>query len=246
VVRSRDGDTVPTSYLAFLTVFVAPPLAALAALRVARWDGDRYRLAGVGVLVVLALAYTTPWDNYLVARGVWWYGEGTVAAWLWYAPVEEYLFVAAQTLLTGLWVQALSVDADGDFVPTRRDAAAGLLAGGLIGAAGVACLARDATVYLGAILAWGAPVLALQWAVGWRYLWACRRAFALAVLVPTLYLSTVDRWAIADGVWVLADQYTTGVAVLGLPVEEGAFFLATNVFVAQGLLLYDWVVARWR
>lgn len=235
-----------TSYLAFLALFVGPPLAVLAALRVTRWDGDYYRLGGVGVLAVLALAYTTPWDNYLVARGVWWYGEGTVAAWLWHAPVEEYAFVAAQTLLTGLWVQALPVDADGDFLPTRRDAAVGLLAGVLVGVAGVAFLTRDATFYLGAILAWAAPVLALQWAVGWRYLWARRRLFALAVLVPTVYLSAVDRWAIADGIWVLADQYTTGVTVLGLPVEEGAFFLVTNVFVTQGLVLYAWVVARWR
>ena len=234
------------TYIEFLAAFVLPPLVALAGLRAARWDGDYYRLGGIGVLLVLALAYTTPWDNYLVARGVWWYGDGTVVGWLWYAPVEEYVFVAAQTLLTGLWVQSLPVRADGDFFPDSRDAAVGLLAGALVGVVGVAFLARDATFYLGSILAWAAPVLALQWAVGWRYLWARRRLFALAVLVPTVYLSAVDRWAIADGIWVLADQYTTGVTVLGLPVEEGAFFLVTNVFVTQGLLLYAWVVARWR
>ncbi|SEW20206.1 lycopene cyclase domain-containing protein [Halobacterium jilantaiense] len=235
-----------TTYVAFLAAFVLPPLAVLAALRVARWDGDYRRLGGIGVLVVLAMVYTTPWDNYLVARGVWWYGDGTVAASLWHAPVEEYIFVAAQTLLTGLWVQSLPVRDDPDFLPTRRDAAAGLLAGVLVAAVGVAFLARDATFYLGAILAWAAPVLALQWAVGWRYLWARRRLYGVAVAVPTLYLSTIDQWAIADGIWVLADQYTTGLSVLGLPVEEGAFFLVTNVFVTQGLVLYAWVVARWR
>lgn len=235
-----------TTYVAFLAAFVLPPLAALTALRVARWDGDYYRLGGIGVLVVLAMAYTTPWDNYLVARGVWWYGDGAVAAWLWHAPVEEYAFVATQTLVTGLWVQSLPVRDDPGFLPTRRDAAAGLLAGVLVAAVGVAALTRDDTFYLGAILAWAGPVLALQWAVGWRYLWARRRLYAVAVAVPTVYLATIDRWAIADGIWVLAGQYTTGLTVLGLPVEEGAFFLVTNLFVTQGLILYAWVVARWR
>jgi len=239
---------VTVTYLEFLAAFVLPPLVALGAvrLRAPRRPHEALSLAGIGVLLVLALAYTTPWDNYLVARGVWWYGDGTVAAWLWYAPVEEYVFVAAQTLLTGLWVQSLPVRDDPGFFPTRGDAAVGLFAGLVVGLAGVAFLARDATFYLGAILAWAAPVLALQWAVGWRYLWARRRLFALAVLAPTVYLSAADRWAIADGIWVLADQYTTGVTVFGLPVEEGAFFLVTNVFVSQGLILYAWVVARWR
>jgi lycopene cyclase domain-containing protein len=238
---------VTETYVAFLAAFVAPPLAVLAALRVARRDGgDRYRVAGVGVLLFLALAYTTPWDNYLVARGVWWYGEGTVVGRIWHAPVEEYVFVAAQTLVTGLWVQSLPRDVDPAFAPSRRHALVGAAAGGLVGLVGAAFLYADATFYLGAILAWAAPVLALQWAVGWRYLWARRRTFALAVAVPTLYLAAADRWAIGDGIWVLADQYTTGVAVLGLPVEEGAFFLVTNLFVTQGLVLYDWVVQRWR
>jgi len=246
-LAGRDGAvaTVTASYLAFLAVAVAPPLAVLAALRVARWDGDWQRLGGVGVLLVLALVYTTPWDSYLVGRGVWWYGPGTVSGRLWNVPFEEYLFVAAQSMMTGLWVQALPVDADGDFAPTRRHAAVGLFAGALVGAAGVAALSLEATLYLGAILAWAAPVLALQWAVGWRYLWARRRLFAAAVLAPTVYLACVDRWAIADGIWVLGERYTTGVTVLGLPVEEGAFFLVTNLFLAQGLLLYDWVVQRW-
>jgi lycopene cyclase domain-containing protein len=234
------------TYLEFLAWFVVPPLAALTAYRLRTGSRDRYRLAGLGVLLVLALTYTTPWDNYLVGKEVWWYGEGTVAARIWLAPVEEYLFIAAQTVLTGLWVQALPHDVDASFAPTKRDAALGLLAGGVVGAVGAAFLFRDATFYLGAILAWAAPVFALQWAVGWRYLTARPRLVAVAVLVPTLYLASVDRYAIAEGIWVLSDQYTTGLTVLGLPVEEGAFFFVTNVFVTQGLVLYDWVVRRWR
>jgi lycopene cyclase domain-containing protein len=236
---------VTDTYAAFLAAFVAPPLAALAALRLSRGDRDAVRAAGLGVLFVLALTYTTPWDNYLVATGVWWYGEGTVVGRVWQAPVEEYAFVALQTAVTGLWVQALPARVDVDFAPSRRHAAVGLVAGAAVGLAGVAFLLADATFYVGAILAWAAPVLALQWAVGWRYLLDRPRTVAVAVVVPTLYLASTDRYAIAEGLWTLADQYTTGVTVLGLPVEEGAFFFVTNLFVAQGLLLYDWVVAKW-
>jgi lycopene cyclase domain-containing protein len=233
------------TYLEFLAWFVAPPLAALAVHRLAAGDCDRFRLAGLGVLLALALTYTTPWDNYLVGKRVWWYGEGDVVARIWLAPVEEYLFIAAQTAVTGLWVQSLRVDHDAGFAPSRRHAAVGLLAGAAVGAVGAAFLLRDATFYLGAILAWAAPVLALQWAVGWRYLLGRPRTVAAAVLVPTLYLASADRYAIARGIWTLSDQYTTGLTALGLPIEEGAFFLVTNLFVAQGLVLYDWVGERW-
>jgi lycopene cyclase domain-containing protein len=106
-------------------------------------------------------------------------------------------------------------------------------------------LTVDATLYMGAILAWAAPVLALQWAVGWPYLWARRRLVGVAIAAPTLYLSVADRIAIENGIWTLSSQYTTGIGVAGLPVEEGAFFFLTTVFVVQGLVLYPWVIDRW-
>ncbi len=53
--------------------------------------------------ILVALAYTTPWDNYLVATGVWYYDPARV--WnivLGYVPLEEYLFFVLQVTLTGL------------------------------------------------------------------------------------------------------------------------------------------------
>ena len=58
--------------------------------------------------ILLALVYTTPWDNYLVATNVWWYDPdlvtGITIGWV---PIEEYTFFVVQTLLTGLWTLAL-------------------------------------------------------------------------------------------------------------------------------------------
>jgi hypothetical protein len=67
----------------------------------------------------------------------------------------------------------------------------------------------------------------------------------VGTLVPTLYLCVTDRIAIEYGIWILSEQYTTGIFVAGLPVEEAAFFFVTNLFVVQGLVLYRLVTARW-
>ena len=64
----------------------------------------RVRVLRAGlVLAALALVYTTPWDNYLVASGIWSYPPGRVAVTLGWVPLEEYLFFVIQTALTLLW-----------------------------------------------------------------------------------------------------------------------------------------------
>ncbi|PSQ43907.1 lycopene cyclase [Halobacteriales archaeon SW_7_68_16] len=236
----------PLTYLQFHALFVVPPLAVLA---VAAWRRrlavDR-RVAGVGLAVItlLAVVYTTPWDSLLIERGVWWYGDGRVAGWVFGVPLGEFLFFVLQPALTALWTYHVCGRVVEGVNHSRADWLAGALAGVAVSLVGLALLARTSTLYLGAVLAWSGPVLALQWAVGWRYLLRTCRRVALAVGAPTLYLWAADRVAIADGIWVISETYTTGLAVGGLPVEEMTFFLVTNLFVVQGLVLLRWVVDR--
>jgi len=234
------------TYFQFHGLFLLPPLAALTAAGVRRrseWNSAHW--AGTAVVLALALAYTTPWDNYLIDRGVWWYGEDAVTARLWLAPVEEYLFIVVQTVLAALWLTQLPApDADGASV-SGTDRLGGALAGIAVGVVGVALALRGgATFYLGAILAWAGPVLALQWGFGWPALWRARRTVAVGVALPTAYLCLIDRIALSAGTWQLSAHHTTGVAVLGLPVEEATFFLTTTLFVVQGLVLFDWVIGE--
>jgi lycopene beta-cyclase len=94
-------------------------------------------------------------------------------------------------------------------------------------------------------LAWGLPVLAVQWAVGHVYLRRARRTLAFAVLVPTLYLSLADGVAISQGIWTLHSDRILGVRVGAVPVEEMVFFLLTNAMVAQSvILLHAWLFGR--
>jgi len=238
--------TLALSYVGFLSIFVVLPVLGLSGYVASRpWSAvDRRLLAGTALIAGVALAYTTPWDNALLARGVWTYGENRVAARLWHAPVEEYLFVLGQTALVGLWTVTRAVTVRPAIRQDRRDALLGVAAGVAVGVAGLALLSGR-TFYLGAILAWAGPVLALQWAVGWRYLWAVRRRLAVTVVVPATYLAAVDAFAIADGIWTISRATATGVAIAGLPIEEALFFLATTLFVVQGLVLLPWVLDRW-
>ena len=232
------------TYLDFHLFFITPPFLALLFVARTRFQSRRrIEWAGVGLIVLIALVYTTPWDNYLISRGVWEYGTGSVAGTIGLAPIEEYMFIALQPIVAGLWLYS--------FPPTKatvsvvtRDRVIGVLAGALVGVVGAGLLRRPTTFYVGAILAWAGPVLALQWGFGWPYLWRIRRRLVLGTVVPTAYFAAADRIAIEVGIWSISGTYTTGVTVMGLPIEEGAFFLISNLFVVQGLLLYSWILRR--
>jgi lycopene cyclase domain-containing protein len=238
------------TYPQFHAVFVFPVFAALAAATVVGRYGKRsvVRPFAVVAVTVIALLYTVPWDNYLIHRGVWWYGEGRVTTVLWNAPLSEYVFILAVPILGALWLHHLSMvfkTPERPITVSRQQRVVGVLAAAIIGVVGTAFLFSGRTLYLGSILVWSAPVLGLQWAVGWPYLWARRWLVGAGIGVPTLYLSAIDRVAIESGAWQLSPELTTGVTVAGLPIEEGLFFLLTSTFVVQGLVLYPWVLSRW-
>lgn len=236
----------PLTYLEFHARFLLAPLAVLAAAALWRYRLDQLRRRHVGVFLLvclLAVGYTTPWDNYLIGLGVWSYGSGRVTTRLGHVPVGEYLFFVLQPALTTLWLAHLGNRVVPAVEQTRRDALGGFIAGVAIAVLGAVLFLGQRTTYLGAILAWAGPVLALQWAVGWRYLWRVRRRVTAAVLVPTAYLAVADAVALSRGVWTITPRFRTGLAVGIVPVEELLFFLVTNLFVVQALVLFPWVLA---
>jgi lycopene cyclase domain-containing protein len=225
------------TYLGFHALLILPPLVALA------WLGrgsaaSIHPRAGVylAAMGAIALAYTTPWDNYLVWRGVWSYGTDRVIGTIGYVPVEEYLFFLLQPLLAGLWLFRLLPAPAAPTGPRARWVGAALYVAA--GVAGLLLLRSQRGTYLGLILVWAAPVLAAQWAWAGGEIWARRRAWAIGVAVPTVYLWVADAIAIRAGVWRISEAHTLGPAIGPLPLEEMAFFLVTNLLVTQGLLLF--------
>lgn len=235
------------NYLTFHLLFILPVIVALAGAEPRPSPaGGRWAWRGLAMISLVAMAYATPWDIRMVGEGVWSYERDRVIGTIRGVPLEEYLFFLLQPLLTGLWFYRL-LPHDGRLaspVPRTRVRLVGTLSWLAVGLAGGGALRWDSGFYLGMILIWAAPVLALQWAYGGGAIWEQRRVWLLASLVPTAYLCLADRLAIGLGIWRISDLHTTGAALFGLPIEEATFFLVTNLMVVQGLFAFLRLVAR--
>jgi len=238
----------PDTYLQFHLVFTLPVIALLIAVAWRRDTAldDLKGVVGAAVILVLAVVYTTPWDNLLIEAGVWWYGDGVVWRTIWAAPVGEYLFFVLQPVATLLFLSLLPIPTDTDLRLSVRERALGLSAGLAVSLLGGGLLLLDESwLYFGSTLLWGGPVLAIQWAFGWTHLLRMRRSFAVAVVVPTLYFWVADWTALSLGLWTISKTHTVGVAPFAFPFEEAFFFFVTNLFVVQGFVLYLWLVEQW-
>lgn len=233
------------SYFAFHLIFTIPPIALMAATLprpLAGVGGKRGALA-IPLLCLIAFTYTTPWDNYLVAREVWWYGPDRVWATIGYVPVEEYLFFLLQPILTGLFLYHYLGRRALSNLLQPASARAAWIGGGVFAtltAVGFALLMSpsDDGLYMGLILSWSSPVLAGLWLYDGLLLWRLRRVLLITIGLPTLYLWVADTIAIGNGIWTISPDFTFGLAPFGLPVEEATFFLMTNLLVVKGILLF--------
>lgn len=241
------------AYLAFLSLFIGVPSLLLALLNT--------RLRGRGVLlpsslrawaatpvigahVLLALLYTSPWDNYLVATGVWWYNPDLILGLtLWYVPLEEYLFFAGQTVLLGLVFLAaarLMPAPESSFrsYPLLRLGSAGAAMAIWLYALFLLGSGNLRGTYLGLELAWGLIPIFIQFLFGADILWFYRRPVLWTLLPGTLFLSAADAIAIFSGTWTIDPQQSLGMVFGGiLPLEELLFFLLTTTMVVFGVTL---------
>lgn len=242
------------TYFNFLIFFVILPAAALTLLV----RPTRKEWAVVGLLAVIVYLWTTPWDNYLVGSGVWYYDpalvSGLVIGWV---PIEEYLFFGLQCWLTGMWTFGLkrvfaTSTSHGDakaqssatltaftlpltlsLLTPQAPTALGVPANDLVP------LPFGNWNYLILILVWAVPVILGQMWLGWP---AFRRqwpVYALGVSIPTVYLTLMDSIAISSGTWTISGLQSLNLFLpFGVPIEEGLFFLVTNLLLVQGVLLF--------
>ncbi|NLX09677.1 MAG: lycopene cyclase domain-containing protein [Chloroflexi bacterium] len=241
------------TYFEILVIFIGPPLALLAGW--AWWDARRGRRMGAGLNgsraatvvvahVVIALLYTTPWDNYLVATRVWWYDPDLVTGLtLGWVPIEEYTFFVLQSLFSGLMLLTLArrvLVRPPAIRPSLALRQVTTAAAGVIWIASVALLLSgwQPGVYLGLILVWALPPVITQLYFGADILRAHARLVVLAILLPTIYLCVTDTVAIEAGTWTIDPAQSTGIMLAGvLPMEEALFFLITNVLLVFGMTL---------
>lgn len=239
------------TYIGFLFQFLGAPLILL--LIITRWDerkgkpmpgfqNGRSVWMAIGLHVLLAVIYTTPWDNYLVATGVWYYDpklvSGVILGWV---PIEEYTFFILETILTGVWWWFLArrLKPPREFKPGRnlRVLLPAMLGLTWMGSVYMLISGWDPGKYLALILVWALPAMAIQLAFGADILWHFRKLIVAAILPVFLYLSAADRLAISSGTWTIDPSQSTEIFIGKLPIEESVFFLATVMLISFGLTL---------
>jgi lycopene cyclase domain-containing protein len=247
------------TYFGFLAIFLLPPLVIVAAINFAdhrrgKQLPDALQTWPLWVVVLahvlVALIYTTPWDNYLVATQVWWYDPdlvtGLTIGWV---PIEEYVFFILQTLLTGFWIgvlaRRLKPPAPASTGPDQGRLARRLQIGSTLallilwlGSALILATGWQPGNYLALILIWALPPIMVQTIFGADILWHQRKLVAVALLSATFYLAAADAVAIQAGTWIINPEKTLGLKLGGvLPIEEFIFFLITNTLVVFGTVL---------
>lgn len=263
------------TYFGFLALFVGIPIAALLLLT---WRDRRRGIDMPAPLrayspwwvlfahIIVALLYTTPWDNYLVANQVWWYDPqkvtGVVIGWV---PIEEYTFFIVQPLLSGLWFLYLARRLPIRPVERWENNRLRWLSVGLAGivwliSLGLLLSGESRFVYFSLIMVWALLPIMLQFIFGADILWRYGRLVLFGLGIPTLYLAAADAVAIANGVWTIDPAQSLHWLLGGiLPLEEFIFFLVTNVLIVFGMTLVlavesqtrvtrirDFLRARWQ
>jgi len=241
------------TYFAFLAYFVLIPILVLlfitwldkrAGHPTPGFDAKKVPLI-IAVHVIIALLYTTPWDNYLVATGVWYYNPNLVTGIvIGYVPIEEYTFFIVETIMVGLWwwmlAKRLTLPAPETFQRNRK--LVSWSTGTLIAVWAFFTFqfffAGDEWNYLGIIFFWALPPIIPQFLFGADILWHYRKLVFWAIFVPGLYLSLTDIVALNATTWQISKDQTLGINFFGiLPIEEVAFFFITCTLIGFGMTL---------
>jgi len=238
------------TYFGFLLRFLVIPILLLLFVnwreRARPTPGFNASKIWLGILthIVLAVIYTTPWDNYLVATGVWYYNPELVTGVVFgYVPLEEYTFFVLETLVVGLWWWTLArrkvLTPEKPFTPNKalRTWTLGLLAALWMVSLFVLLSGWRPGTYLAITLAWALPAIAPQLAFGADILWHYRRLLGTVILTGAGYLSAMDALAIGSGTWTIDPSQSTGIFLGVLPIEEAVFFVITVVLVSFGMTL---------
>lgn len=244
------------TYFGFLALFVGIPIVILLVLT--WWDkrqgiiippsfASYFPWWVLFIHIIIAVIYTTPWDNYLVATRVWWYDinlvTGYVIGWV---PIEEYTFFIVQPIMTGLWLLFWLRRSNTSFITPHssfsqnsrlRIMVTGITAVFWLIMAGMLLSGWKPGTYLALELSWALFPILIQLAFGADILWHYRRLLLLAIVPTTLYLAYTDSLAINWGTWTIDPQQSLNIFIGNLPVEEFIFFLLTNTLLVFGMTL---------
>jgi lycopene cyclase domain-containing protein len=230
------------TYWRFHFVFTVPWVAWSL---IADWDSWTESGTARAALITLLIVYafTSPWDNWAVKRGIWGFPAGRFSFRIARLPVEEYAFFGLQTLMVIGLMLALQPRLP-RLIPEvpRWPAWTCALVLGAWAVAGWRLWRwpgrQERFAYAFHLLFWMLPVVALQWCIAADLLAARGVLIAAATALVGAYLSGADVLAVRWNLWFFDERQITGGRVLGLPWEEIAFFFITSLLVAQSFVMF--------
>jgi 15-cis-phytoene synthase / lycopene beta-cyclase len=196
---------------------------------------NRLEIFKIGCITTAAVLYSVPLYNYYVYNGVKTYSPESVLAVIGNVPVEEYMLVVVQSVLTSLWASmfvlwstpCLNFNYDKRSYQLIRWLPITLLS--TVTAAGYTMVvsAQD-KFYLGCILLWASPAIMIMWYGAGNFFVKKIIPSSIAIAGPTLYMCWIH--------WTTAKNHNdSGV----LALEELLFFFVTNLMVVLAGSCYD-------
>ena len=245
-----DPSAFEASYVSIHCIFTLPCIAVLYTFSCMKCSSPYLKQVMLWsfILCVVANAYTVPWDNFMIAKGVWSYdNDRIIPIHFGYCPYEEYAFFTLETLIVvGIWLF---------YFPSRKSfckfpekfqgmpghesmfgtVCAALL---LFFSFAITWIQKHALLYLGYLFVWAIPILLLQWICGWRALLAHWDKIMPVIGFSSFCLCLVNRWGIRHGIWKINDDNIVPLARnQDMPLEEGLFYVLTTTMCVFGITL---------
>ena len=244
------------TYLEYLLLFIILPSMVILALTIRLNKTQlhplslRYVLISYILLSIIALVYTTPWDNYLVANNIWFYDPSKILGIIFgYVPFEEYSFFILETVFVCL-VVTLAFQMNFIRMPSTfsitfpKEKIVSLFFLTVIWLICFVSFINDieTMLYLNLLLLWGIPPIFFQILIGWDILiYNLKPIFTIIAILGT-YLSLTDAYAIFNGIWTINSSYTIGIVLLIIPFEEILFFFMTVILILFGNILFSYFI----
>lgn len=235
------------TYMQIHLYFTLPPTIILYLLM--RPLISRFDKLKLMTLCILAVFYTTPWDNYIIYHKAWWYRNDAIIGTIGYVPIEEYLFFIIQTMFTSLWTISCSRwTLNSLYLRSTKSLKfqwwtkyMGIAVMVIAILWGWFNAVPDTKVfYLCSILWWTLLVVVLLWYVGSSYIVQSYQQILLSVVFPSLYLCYVDLTALRAKVWHINERTSLEIFIVPeLPIEEAIFFFISNFIVVLGAAGFD-------
>lgn len=236
------------TYLEYLLLFIILPLCLLVFLSVFKTKGSTYNdfKTNFGfpfiILAFIALFYTTPWDNYLVAQDIWSYDPSKVIGIIiGFVPIEEYSFFILETLFVSfIFYMNFNNMFDRELIDSHPNGSTTkFITFSSMTIIWFLCLITfsfqlNNLMYLNLLLLWAIPPILIQLIVGWNIIWHYKTKIFLNIMIIGSYLSITDAFAIYSGIWTISSNFTSGIGILFMPIEEILFFFLTTLLIIFG------------